>query len=169
MKKPPDKSVFGIGEKKKKPSSPPSFKSASAGPADEPDGPDDEQAEAADPLAALSKDAGGPPDAAGGADPGLDPLGGPSSASDAGPSDLTPEMMNYHGGDTTCGSCMHMVGETQCDRWPDPIDAGGWCLGYQSGGEAEAGGGPGQMAGLMGGGPGMPPGGGGPPMGGMGQ
>ncbi len=158
MKK-PDPSVLGIGPKKKKPSSPPSFKSD---PAEEPD---DQAPEKADPLAALGAASAGPPDPMGGAPMG----GGAEESMEAAGSDLTPEMMNYHGGDTTCGSCMHMVGETQCDRWPDPIDAGGWCLGYQSGGGGgEAGGDLGAMADMMGG-PGAP-GGGGPPMGGgMGQ
>ncbi len=152
MKKPPDKSVFGIGPKKKPSAPPPSFKSASDKPDAEPD-PDDpnEDAEMA---------AGEPPETP---NPG-DELGA-GGAAGGGPdtgSDLTPEMMNYHGGDTTCGSCMHMVGETQCDRWPDPIDSGGWCLGYQSGGGTDTGGGADALAALMGG----PPGGGGPPMGG---
>ncbi len=69
---------------------------------------------------------GGPPDAA------------PDTADDGAGGDLTPDMLDYHGADMTCGSCSHFTAPSTCDRWPDPVEDGGWCKGWQDGGaEAE--------------------------------
>lgn len=72
-------------------------------------------------------------------------------------SDLTPDMLLYHGADSNCGSCSHFSAPTTCDRWSDPVEEGGWCRGWQSGGaEADLGGGLGDLLGGKGGGSELP-------------
>ena len=60
----------------------------------------------------------------------MDPAEGEAGDTDG---DLTPDMLLYHGADSNCGSCSHFTAPTTCDRWPDPVEDGGWCRGWQSG------------------------------------
>lgn len=56
----------------------------------------------------------------------------PGAEGESSGGDLTPDMLLYHGADTTCESCSHFTAPSTCDRWPDPVEAGGWCRGYES-------------------------------------
>lgn len=55
----------------------------------------------------------------------------PVDSQEQGEGDLTPEMLDYHGGEENCGACRHFTEPSTCDRWPDPVDAMGHCEGFQ--------------------------------------
>lgn len=44
--------------------------------------------------------------------------------------DLTPDMLDYHGGEQACGSCSMFTAPATCSRWPDPVEEAGWCKGW---------------------------------------
>ncbi len=73
--------------------------------------------------------------------------------------DLTPMMLDYHGGDQACGNCSMFTAPATCSRWPDPVEEAGWCKGWQPQAQEQPNLGP--MPGAQAGGP--PPGLGGPP------
>ncbi len=93
---------------------------------------------------------GGPPDG------DADNLPGGGGA----PGDLTPDMLDYHGGSEGCGGCSMFTAPSTCSRWPDPVEENGWCRGFMPMAKGK-GGPPGVNLGPMG--PGGPPAG--PPAG----
>lgn len=94
-------------------------------------------------------------------DESADPLGSEAPDDEAAEGDITPDMLDYHGADSSCSSCRHFQAPTTCDRWPDPVEEGGWCKGWQAmGGGAGDMGDMGALADLgskLGPGPGLPP------------
>ncbi len=69
----------------------------------------------------------------------------------AGGGDLTPMMLDYHGGDQSCGNCTMYTPPATCSRWPDPVEESGWCKGFSP---ADQGSPEGDLGGLEGG---LPP------------
>lgn len=51
----------------------------------------------------------------------------------AGGSGVTPEMLSYHGSGENCQACSHFTDPSTCDRFPEPVEAMGWCKGFEGG------------------------------------